>query len=1044
MKPSRLGLSSPRFIVGGTLILSALAYVQIDRIESADLAQRLQQIVEDDAAQIARSFREAGASAEMIANLFASSNFVSREEFGVFSAAFAQHHGLQAVSWNPLLTSTDRRDFETELAAAYGNQHTITARVDGVMLPAPERAEYLCVQYIWPVQGNELVIGYDSFSNPLRSAAALRARDSGKMAMSAPTTIIQETESSHAVLMFVPCYRHDASVTTVEERRAAFLGCTLAALRVAPIIDNVLATLHQSPQGVNFELRDKSMPAEAGLLFTHRSRVTETSLSLSHFATDEAYAVEFEIGGRVIEMRASGNQYFASIQSSGRLGTLLTTLIALNIVVAFFSRAVVRQRRRADEQTRLLFETETALRTQADLANSAKSQFLAVMSHELRTPMNGVIGLLDVLMQTSLKASQMALAIKIRGSAQVLLVTLNEILDFSKIEANKLLLSNEKLCLEEVILAPCELLNPVARAKGVGFTVFVDPALPREAIGDAARIQQILVNLLSNAIKFSAVSGRRGLISVRAVMEESPDGVEPIWLRIAVRDNGVGMSPEVQASLFRQFEQGSSETARRFGGTGLGLAISQQLAQLMGGKISLTSAIDEGSEFTLRIPLARVPADQRTVVNAARDQTLAGLQCWVVGQDSIITRDVAAYLTHAGAIVRFSTPPTPLPTHEPACWILDAAQSRSLAQVRSAICVFIGHDPSTPPASASKYFVLMRGLRRKPRFLAENILELDIDMATGATIVNAVALLSGRVEAVVEREPSANDGSTSTAVNQRLHAQSEPQLQVVVREEELRRGRLILVAEDNETNQEVIRLQLAVLGYAADIVEDGKQALELWRTGRYALVIADIQMPVMDGHELTMQIRADESRAGQRPTPIIAMTANALPSEHVRCLASGADEFITKPVLLDALRDMLARRMPASLALASGIPSTRVVGVDDTIAIDLLSIQRTLRLSHEKWMELTTGFQKRAETTAQQIGAAVLDGRLLQARAFAHKLGGAAGNFNARRLMTLCATLEHTHAAEGSEEVRMMAVEITREVARVSAQITEHFRAPSA
>jgi signal transduction histidine kinase/CheY-like chemotaxis protein len=411
-------------------------------------------------------------------------------------------------------------------------------------------------------------------------------------------------------------------------------------------------------------------------------------------------------------------------------------------------------------------EAEARARREAEAASTAKSAFLAAMSHEIRTPMNGVIGLVEVLQQTALQAHQVEIVDLIRDSAFSLLAIIEDILDFSKIEAGKLSIENTSLNIAEVVEKVCAMQAHMVAARDIDLSVFVDPQIPTELLGDGARLRQVLLNLTNNAIKFSSGREQRGTVAVRATLAEH--GPEQVNVEISIADNGVGMDQNVLATLFSSFTQADVSTTRRYGGTGLGLAISRSLVKLMGGDISVQSTPGEGSTFTVCLPFVRVAVDSRT--------------------------------------------------------------ARS--------------DPADPPA---------KKMRRR-----------------GGVLLEAMP--------------------------------------VAARDEALQQGRLILVAEDNEINRKVILRQFTLLGFTADMVSDGQQALVKWRSGDYALVLTDLHMPEMDGYDLTRAIRAEEGNA--RRTPIIVLTANALKDEGDRCRALGTDDFLTKPVQLASMKAVLERWLP--------------------------------------------------------------------------------------------------------------------------------------
>ncbi len=1019
MKTWRRFSLAPFISVVGSLALSALAYQQLDQIEARDLVQQFQRIVNSDCAYIEHAINEAAEAAIEGRQLFESSPNVSRSAFTRFVERLPKRVGLQATNWNRFCTLKDIAKVESDLAAAYGDTTIIRDLVGGVLVPAEPATEFCVISYIWPLDSNESAIGFNCLSDPARREAVYRARDTGLVAATAPVKVVQELEGSNAIIIFAPHYTYGASLNTIEERREHFQGCAVATLRILPILNDAIRANHEIPQGIDIVVRDQEIVGDAGMLCAHASRLNSSAWTLSRLPEPTTHRVKFEVAGRNFELMGSANEQFASAHSSGRLGILAAALIVLNTGVFCFVRFTSHQRARLDAHALQLLESEYLRRTDAEHANAAKSKFLAVMSHELRTPLSGVIGLLDVLMQASLKPHQMALAKRIQSSANALLANLSEVLDFSKIEANKIALAIEPLNLEEVVLAPCRLLEALARSKRIGYTVFIDPNFPRQLLGDASRIQQILTNFLSNAIKFSARPDRDGMIAVRAVMADVDEQTGRVWIELSVRDQGVGMGPETLTRLFKPYEQASAVTSRQFGGTGLGLSICQHLARLMDGEIRAESTLNEGSMFTVRFPLARpVPFEtaDATDVHQSSERPLAGLECCVAGPDSDLTQDVAAYLTHAGAKVRFTEATEDAAATDPSCFVVDAAQLRSLTQLREAICGFVGDDLSVSSSSRPKYFVLMRGIRRRPRFLAPNIVQLDADMATREVIVHSVAVLTGRAPERVEDSALSRVDKNVGALEGQPVGDRQPPMKPdsVAAEGERGGGQMILVAEDNDVMQDVIRWQLESLGYAVDVVGDGKQAFERWQTREYALVATDLHMPEMDGQQLAQAIRAAESYTSRTRTPIIALTANALMGETVAFYkAAGMDGYLLKPVVLVELKCVLEELIPRSGSSPSREPIAAASRQNDPVDVRVLTKQ--VGENPDRIDGLLHSFRTRSAAIVKQIETAGRNQQFGEVGALGHKLKSSAFSVGANQLGEICVTLERVGTASNRE-----------------------------
>ncbi len=639
-----------------------------------------------------------------------------------------------------------------------------------------------------------------------------------------------------------------------------------------------------------------------------------------------------------------------------------------------------------------------AARDAAEVASRAKSDFLATMSHEIRTPMNGVIGLADVLARSSLSAYQSELVDTMRESAMNLLRIIDDILDFSKIEAGRMEVERQPFELEAVVEGVAEALLPVAERREVALSVHVAPALPARVLGDELRVRQVLTNLVGNGIKFSAGQAHGGRVSIRAGM--SGEGM----LRLSVRDNGIGISPDQQARLFQPFAQAESSTTRRFGGTGLGLAICKRLVGMLGGRIELESALGQGSCFHVLLPLEM---DVRAEVPAAAEAgPLDGVCVALDGVAPECAADMADYLQAAGAQ-------------------LLSAQDAAARQASDA-CVVLCARPGCVDADAGKeacaggaLVVLESGHRRWPRLRRPGVAVLDLGLLRRRALIEAVELALGRVQARDERLVTTEAAS--------------PDVPAI--DEAIAQGTLILVAEDDAINRQVIRRQLALLGFASEMAADGAEALQRWRSGRHALLLTDLHMPNMDGYELAGAIRREESGAGRARTPILALTANALRGEDARCLAAGMDDYLSKPVHMDVLRAALQRWLvrsgPAPAAseaheTAGALPVLEpetlraLVGDDSDIVGELLRDYAVGLVSQA--VELRTA---RAAKVLRALG----DG--------AHRLKSSSRSVGALAMGELCSRLES--AARAGDDARAEALMVEFEAAL--AELLEALRA---
>ncbi|WBA84819.1 response regulator [Endozoicomonas sp. GU-1] len=625
-------------------------------------------------------------------------------------------------------------------------------------------------------------------------------------------------------------------------------------------------------------------------------------------------------------------------------------------------------------------------------AVKAKSSFLANMSHEIRTPMNGVLGMLDLMKDTPLTKTQNDFLNTAYSSADSLLSIINDILDFSKIEAGKMTIEAVDISVRDVVEDVCTLLAGTAREKGLELSCYTDVDLPATLKGDSVRLRQVLTNLIGNAIKFTI----KGEVSVKVnLIKRSQTSAQ---IEFSVEDTGIGIAEHILPTLFNEFTQADGSTTRKFGGTGLGLTISRQLVELMGGNIRVISAEGLGSTFTftLEMAISQNQCRQKSQTLHALD----GIKALVVDDNHTNREILRHYLTAWGL------------DHNEASTAKDALLLLRKAHNNNQPYELVFLDMNMPDMDGlelSKVIEDDPDLQSIRRIMLSStgFIPQEQQQATGLSACLSKPFRQSRLLDTTMQVMHCHHASQQPDA---LTDQHEPETAVF--SESIQ----ILLVEDNMVNQKVATSMLKKIGLShIHIAEDGREALNMSRHQTYDLVLMDCQMPEMSGYEATGLIRQREREQQLPRIPIIAMTANAMAEDREKCLAAGMDDYLSKPVKIDHLRERLAHWLihdtPPQTATPKAAETTRAIASKPDQSkqhplIDQSVFSALQELMEEEFPVLINSFLEDAPKLMADIKFSSKDAdREVLVRA-AHTLKSSSNNLGATQLAMIAADIE--------------------------------------